>query len=63
MLPNIKSQFVHGSNEERNRVRDQLASVTLVVLKIKKSKFLQNYNLSSYLDSVNKEQQLFGFSK
>jgi hypothetical protein len=56
MLPNIKSQFVHGSNEERHRVRDQLASVTLVVLKIKKSKFLQNYNLSSYLDSVNKEQ-------
>jgi hypothetical protein len=56
MLPNIKSQFVHGSNEERNRVRDQLARVALVVLKIKKSKFLQNYNLSSYLDSVNKER-------
>jgi hypothetical protein len=56
ILPNIKPQFVHGSNEERNRVRDQLARVALVVLKIKKLKFLQNYILSSYLNSVNKEQ-------
>ena len=39
VLPNIQSQFVHGSDEESDGVGDQLARVTLVILQIKISSF------------------------